>query len=229
MTPEKPSAQTQGARQTGAALGCVLAGVFAAMPVRADLPPSIEVILRACLDAGQTPAARVASAYAAGWTDLSQDMHLDAARSLAPWDILRRFGVDRFDALGPENLPDELELAAESSARIIAENISGDHWFTLPEGAGFARIVDVLGDGNGAECAISAEIVAEDVASALQLAPRVVERETIALTLFDLASGPEDRGAIVSHLRLVGDAQSRHPILLTPRIPRPTPRAATAQ
>jgi len=217
----------QVARHKRAALACLLAGLAAALPARADLPAPVESLLHACLAEGLTPTARVAAAQAAGWGDLPETARPSAAQALAPWQILRRFGLDAYDALSPADLAEYLAIAADDIARVIAAGISSDHWFTLPDGAGYARIVDFLGDGAGVECLLSAAIDADDVAASLGLPIRRLDRDSMTLSLFDLPAGPADRGAIVSHFRLAEGGEARPPILMTPRMPRPAPPPGT--
>jgi len=221
----------QAARRRSAALACILACLAASLPARADLPPAVEAALRSCLAEDFDVDTRAATWRAAGWSDVSAAERPAAARSLAPWEAVRWLGPDRFDALDPADAARDIEIAAENLQRIIAAGVASDQWFALPDGMGYGRLMDTLGDGIGSECVISGTIEADDVAAAFGLASRRLDRAKVIFTLLDLPADPADRGAIVSHVRLVPDTSSEAaapPVLVTPRIPRPATRGDTA-
>lgn len=224
MRRESQFGTDRGPRQNaGAASGVALAILLAASPVHADLPPAIDAILAACLAEGLTHAERVAAAPGAGWGPLPVEAHGPVALALAPWDLLRRLGLDGVAALSADALAGDLDLMASRTKSYLAAPATLDHWFALPDGSAYARMVDALGGGQGTSCELVAAVGAGDLARHLDLPLRRVEGETLELALIDLPAAPGDRGAIVTHLRLMVPDPAAAAVIVTPRLPRPAP------
>jgi len=212
----------------GACLAVAAAVLVSATPVHANLPPALDAVLSACLAEGLTHAERVAEAPRAGWVALPGKLRARAAEALAPWEIIRRHGIDRLDALSPAERAEDLALHARRLEDYLAAPAQTDHWFALADGTGIARIVDYLGDGAGTSCELSVALEAGDLVRRLDLPHRLVDRETVVVTLLDLPAAPADQGAVVSHLRLLTPEPAAEAIVVTPRMPRPGRAAVPA-